>query len=52
MVDDKTIAINFYHTRRCCPSYVFSRWSPTLTFQHNAPDRFGTIVFNKKGILK
>jgi len=46
--DGKTIAVNFFRTRRCGTSYVFSSWSPTLIFQHDAPDRLGTIVFNKK----
>jgi len=46
--ENKSIAVNFYRTRRCGPSYVFSCWSPTLIFQHDAPERFGTIIFTKK----
>jgi hypothetical protein len=45
----RKILANFYRNRYCGCSPVYSCWSPTLTYQHANPDRFGTIsLLNSK----
>ena len=47
-IDGKTIAINLYRNRKCDSPLIYSGWSPTLDSSHLAPNRFGTMTFQKQ----